>query len=250
VARVAGKGSGVRLSGKTPGRGAGKRTPARISKAVAPTLRFEHELWDAGHEVVVGMDEVGRGAWAGPIMVGAAVLPRDRRVYRVRDSKLLTERERERLFDRLTSWCVAWAVGGASEVECDSLGMADAQRLAAQRAIERLGVTPDHVLLDGKWDFVGLGSTQRIVKGDAKCLSIATASVLAKVVRDRHMRAEAPNFPAYDFDSNKGYPCPRHKMALQAFGPSAIHRRTWVFMDHLPWSMRVHRPGQPTLFDA
>ena len=73
--------------------------------------------------------------------------------------------------------------------------------------------------------------------------------MLAKVTRDRFMRAEAPNFPVYDFDSNKGYPCPRHKMALQAFGPSAIHRRTWVFMDHLPWSMRVHRPGQPTLFD-
>ena len=217
---------------------------------MAPTLRLERELWDSGHHVVVGMDEVGRGAWAGPILVGAAVLPRDRRVYRVRDSKLLTEAERERLFDRLAAWCVAWAVGAASDVECDTLGMADAQRLAAQRAIDGLGLVPDHVLLDGKWDFVGRGTrTRRIVKGDATCLSIATASVLAKVTRDRFMRAEAPNFPGYDFDSNKGYPCPQHKMALQAFGPTAIHRRTWVFMDHLPWPMRVHRPGQPTLFD-
>lgn len=230
-------------------RAAPRARPVRISKAIAPTLRLERELWGAGHEVVVGMDEVGRGAWAGPLMVGAAVLPRDRRVYRVRDSKLLTETERERLFDRLAAWCVAWAVGAASQVECDTLGMADAQRLAAQRALQGLGLTPDQVLLDGKWDFVGMGCTQRIVKGDATCLSISTASVLAKVTRDRIMRAEAPHFPPYDFDSNKGYPCPRHKMALQAFGPSSIHRRTWVFMDHLPWSMRVHRPGQPTLFD-
>jgi ribonuclease HII len=251
VAKAAGKEAGraARLpTGPGAATKAGQRRPVRISKAVSPTLRREQALWEAGHDVVVGMDEVGRGAWAGPIMVGAAVLPRDRRVYRVRDSKLLTERERERLFDRLAAWCVAWAVGAASEVECDTLGMADAQRLAAQRAIEGLGLTPDHVLLDGKWDFVGGGATQRIVKGDATCLSIATASVLAKVTRDRFMRGEAPNFPVYDFDSNKGYPCPRHKMALQAFGPSAIHRRTWVFMDHLPWNMRVHRPGQPTLF--
>ena len=144
----------------------------------------------------------------------------------MRDSKLLTERERERLFDRLAAWCSAWAVGAASHDECDEIGMADAQRLAARRAIDGLGVTPDQVLVDGNWDFVGLGCTQRIVKGDAACLSIAAASILAKVTRDRVMRAEAEHFPGYEFDANKGYPCPRHKMALHAYGPSAIHRRT------------------------
>ncbi|HSS12114.1 MAG TPA: ribonuclease HII [Acidimicrobiales bacterium] len=222
----------------------------RLSKAVAPTLTLERQLWAEGREVVVGVDEVGRGAWAGPLMVGAAVLPRDRRVYKVRDSKMLTELERERLFDRVAGWCVAWAVGAASQIECDTLGMSEAQRLAARRAMDGLGLAPDQVLVDGKWDFVGMGCTTRIVRGDATCLSISTASVLAKVTRDRLMRAEAPNFPAYDFDLNKGYPCPRHKMALQAFGPTSIHRRTWVFMDHLPWmGMRVFRPGQPTLFD-
>ena len=196
------------------------------------------------------MDEVGRGAWAGPIMVGAAVLPRDRRVYKVRDSKMLTEAERERLFDRVAGWCVAWGVGGASQPECDELGMAEAQRLAARRALSAMGLTPDRVLVDGNWDFVGLGCTTRIVKGDATCLSISAASILAKVTRDRLMRVEAPHFPGYDFDCNKGYPCPRHKMALQAFGPTSIHRRTWVFMDHIPWSrMRVYRPEQATLFD-
>jgi ribonuclease HII len=202
-----------------------------------PSLAVERALWDAGHRVVVGVDEVGRGAWAGPIMVGAAVLPRDRRVYKVRDSKMLREVERERLFGRLAAWCQTWAVGAASQEECDEVGMAEAQRRAARRAIDGLGVTPDQVLVDGNWDFVGLGCTKRIIKGDATCLSIATASVLAKVTRDRIMREESTHYPGYEFDSNKGYPCPRHKMALHAYGPSAIHRRTWIFMEHLVWGV-------------
>jgi ribonuclease HII len=202
-----------------------------------PSLAVERALWDHGHQVVVGVDEVGRGAWAGPIMVGAVVLPRDRRVYKVRDSKMLREVERERLFGRLAAWCQAWSVGAASQEECDDVGMAEAQRRAARRAIDGLGVTPDQVLVDGNWDFVGLGCTKRIVKGDATCLSIATASVLAKVTRDRIMRAESVHYPGYEFDSNKGYPCPRHKMALHAYGPSAIHRRTWIFMENLVWGV-------------
>src|SRR4051794_7989013 len=155
----------------------------------APKLSHERALWDEGHEIVVGVDEVGRGAWAGPISVGAAVLPQDRRVYKVRDSKLLTEVERERMFDRVAGWCAAWGVGHASQEECDEIGMSAAQRLAARRAIAQLGVTPQAVLIDGTWDFVGLGNTTRIVKGDATCLSIAAASILAKVTRDRIMRA-------------------------------------------------------------
>jgi ribonuclease HII len=202
-----------------------------------PTLSVEKAMWQAGHEVVVGVDEVGRGAWAGPLMVGAAVLPRDRRVYGVRDSKALRESERERLFTRVASWCRAWAVGSASERECDQVGMAEAQRRAAKRAIEALGLVPDQVLVDGNWDFVGLGCTTRIVRGDATCLSISTASVLAKVTRDRLMRGESVHFPGYEFDSNKGYPCPRHRMALHAYGPSAIHRRTWIFMEGLVWGV-------------
>lgn len=207
----------------------------------APTLTLERTLWAEGHEIVVGVDEVGRGAWAGPITVGAAVLPKTRRVYKVRDSKMLTEAERERLFARIADWCEAWSVGSASQEECDSIGMADAQRLAAKRAMEGLGVQPDHVLIDGNWDFVGLGSTRRIIRGDASCLSIAAASILAKVSRDRLMREEAANYPVYEFDSNKGYPCPRHKMALHAYGPSAIHRRTWIFMENLVWGVQGAR---------
>src|SRR3954467_4530480 len=120
--------------------------PAHPSKP--PKLNVERALWDEGADVVVGVDEVGRGAWAGPIMVGAAVLPRDKRVYKVRDSKMLTEAERERLFDRIAGWCVAWGVGHASQEECDGLGMSAAQRLAAQRALAQVALTPDRVLLD------------------------------------------------------------------------------------------------------
>jgi ribonuclease HII len=223
----------------------------------SPTLAVERELWDAGHDVVVGVDEVGRGAWAGPLMVGAAVVPQDRRLYRVRDSKMLTEPEREALFERITDWCAAWAVGAATQEECDELGMSEAQRLAARRAVEGLGMTPDQVLIDGRWDFVGGGVTRTIVKGDATCLSIAAASILAKVTRDRYMRGEAGHYPGYCFDQNKGYPCPRHKFALAGMGPSAIHRRTWVFMDGIPWTgvprrrpaTWVEPPPQLELFD-
>ena len=215
-------------------------------------MALERALWADGHDVVVGVDEVGRGAWAGPISVGAAVLPRDKRVYRVRDSKMLSEDERERLFDKLTAWCRAWAVGHASDVECDTLGMTAAQKLAARRALDGLGLRPDHALVDGRWDFVSgcmeKGQTTRIVKGDATCLSIAAASILAKVTRDRLMRDEARHFPGYDFELNKGYPCPRHKMALKAFGPTSIHRRTWVFMEHLPWGVPPPTSEQASLF--
>ncbi|MBA3280605.1 MAG: ribonuclease HII [Acidimicrobiia bacterium] len=207
-----------------------------VLKRHAPGLAVEREFWSGGDRVVVGIDEVGRGSWAGPLTIGAAVLPQDRRVNKVRDSKQLTEREREALFDRIADWCTAWSVGHASHQECDELGMSEAQRLAARRAIEGLGVRPDRCLIDGNWDFVGGGITKMIVRGDATCLSISAASVLAKVTRDRMMRAEDEHYPAYDFAWNKGYPCPRHKQALRGLGPSAIHRRSWAFMDHIPWT--------------
>lgn len=224
-----------------------------MARGRAPTRKIEQELWAAGCDVVVGIDEVGRGAWAGPLMVGAAILPRDKRVLGVRDSKMLTEVDRERLFDRIADWCVAWSVGAVSQDECDEMGMADAQRLACRRAIADLAVTPDVAVSDGKWDFV-TPTVRRVemrVKADRHCLSVAAASILAKVVRDRQMRALAEDYPHWGFDANKGYPCPKHKAALQGYGPSSIHRRTWVFMDnYVPWTgvERVLRPEQPTLF--
>jgi ribonuclease HII len=241
----------ARLPGTLPASSPSARILRPSLKRQSPSLDRERALWDAGHEVVVGIDEVGRGAWAGPLTLGAAVLPRDRRVYKVRDSKQLTEAEREGLFERIAEWCVTWAVGHASAQECDELGMSEAQRLAAARAIEGLGVQPDRVLLDGKWDFVGTGNVERIVRGDASCLSIAAASILAKVTRDRLMREEAEHHPWWWFDQNKGYPCPRHQASLRGMGPSAIHRRSWVFMDTLPWTglVRYARPDpQGSLF--
>jgi ribonuclease HII len=221
-------------------------------KGKAPSLDVERRYWDQGRSVVVGIDEVGRGAWAGPISVGAAVVPAERRVYKIRDSKLLTEPEREAIFERVADWVEAFAVGHASPSECDELGMSEAQKLAAQRAIAALPVEPDALILDGNWDFVG-GASELIVGGDAKSLSISAASILAKVTRDRVMRTEADSYPWYWFEGNKGYPGPRHKAALQAVGPSAIHRRSWVFMDHLPWGgvTRYRRPDpQVSLFDV
>ena len=222
----------------------------RALRGRAPGLRAERALWDSGAGVVAGVDEVGRGSWAGPLTVAAVVADPDRRIYKVRDSKMLTAAERETLHGRVRAWARAVSVGHATVDECTELGMADAQRLAARRAVDGLGLEVDHVLVDGKWDFLAPpggseeGDAERhrgpgvttIVRGDASSLSIAAASVVAKVTRDRLMVAAAERYPAYWFASNKGYPCPRHIAALAAWGPCAIHRRRWVFMDDLRWS--------------
>jgi ribonuclease HII len=130
--------------------------------------------------------------------------------------------------------------------------MSAAMTLAATRALDGLGVKYDHLLLDGNWDFALGGDAELLVRGDARSLSIATASILAKVTRDRIMRSQAIHFPPYAFESNKGYPGPTHKAALHAWGPSTIHRRSWVFMEGLPWTgiSRYRRPDpQQRLFD-
>jgi ribonuclease HII len=216
-------------------RPAGRR---KITKKIVPNRKFEQQLWDNGADVVVGLDEVGRGAWAGPLVICAAVIPQDKRIQGVRDSKLLPEPERERLYAKVAPWCRAWAIGLVSQDECDTIGMSAAQKLAARRALDGLELPVDAVLLDGSWDFVGTGNVQRLIKGDATCLSIAAASVLAKVTRDRIMRAEAEHYPYWSFADNKGYPCPKHKAGLAGWGPSAIHRRSWVFMESIPWAVQ------------
>lgn len=209
----------------------------KVTTKTVPSLTLEKELWAAGHDVVVGLDEVGRGAWAGPLAIGAAVIPVAPRIRGVRDSKLLSEADRERLHGKVAGWCRAWHVGFVSQEECDAIGMSAAQKLAARRALDGLDLSPDVILVDGNWDFVGTGNVQRLIKGDAACLTIAAASVLAKVERDRLMRRLDEEHPYWFFADNKGYPCPRHKAALRAVGPSAIHRRTWAFMDDLPFGI-------------
>lgn len=211
-------------------------TLRRSIKGKAPGTRLERALWDDGVGVVAGIDEVGRGAWAGPLTLAAVVVPRDRKLYKVRDSKMLTEAEREVMHDRILDWADHVCVAQASQQECDELGMSAAQKLAAQRALAGLGVTVDHVLVDGNWDFVETHPTTTLVKGDAISISIAAASIVAKVTRDRLLRDWDVHHPAYGFAGNKGYPCPRHKAALAAYGPSAVHRRRWAFMDDLRWT--------------
>lgn len=226
-------------------------TLRKALKAKSPGLHLERSYWDVGFDRVVGIDEVGRGAWAGPLTIGAVVVPRDRRLYKVRDSKMLTEAEREAMFDRIVDWCLDWSVGHATQAECDELGMSAGQKLATRRALASLASPADAALVDGKWDFVETMPTTTIVKGDQKSLSIAAASILAKVTRDRLLREMAKTYPMYDFDRNKGYPCPRHRAALQAFGPSAVHRQSWAFVDDIPYcaiERRLPAGAQPTLF--
>jgi ribonuclease HII len=214
-----------------------------------PTLRLERRLWESGARVVCGIDEVGRGSWAGPVTV-AAVVPAAEHLRGVRDSKLLAPEERERAAPRIRAWAVGVGVGHASHTECDDLGMTEALRRAALRALDALarqGLEPDQIVLDGTFDYLRDRRVQTVVKGDTKILSVAAASVVAKVARDDLMAEEAEHFPAYGFESNRGYPAPAHRSALAAYGPCIIHRRSWVFMESLPWC-GLHRATPPRLF--
>jgi ribonuclease HII len=210
-------------------------------------LRTERTFWAAGDEVVVGIDEVGRGAWAGPVTV-AAVVPAPEHLRGVRDSKQLSRPERERAAAAVRRWAVAVGVGHASHRECDELGMTAALRTAAMRALAELdaqGYVPDRIVLDGNHDYLGMpGTVTTVIKGDATCLSVAAASCVAKVTRDALMAEAAHDHPPYDFASNVGYPAPAHKVALLGYGPSAIHRRSWVFMDGLCWRGVTPAPGR------
>ena len=215
--------------------------------APRPTLRLERKCWKAGERLVCGIDEVGRGAWAGPVTV-AAVIPAPEHLRGVRDSKMLTPEQREVAAIAVRSWAVAYGIGHASHEECDALGMTAALRAAGTRALGQLaaqGFEPDRVILDGNHDYLRMGTrVTTVIKGDAKCLAVAAASCVAKVTRDGMMIEEAEHYPPYDFESNVGYPAPAHKLALAGYGPSAIHRRSWIFMDSLCWRGVPPPPGR------
>jgi len=218
-----------------------------------PTLRLERKCWAAGDRVVVGIDEVGRGSWAGPVTVAAVVPGRDH-LPGVRDSKLLSARERAAAAERVRAWAPAYGVGHAGPDECDLVGMTEALRRAAMRALDQVvaqGFDPDRIVLDGKHDYLGMPrKVHTVVKGDQTVLSVAAASVIAKTTRDAMMAVEAEHFPPYGFERNRGYPAPEHKCALAAYGPSAIHRRSWVFMDDSLWGGVTRFDRQPSLFAA
>ncbi|MGH8989959.1 MAG: ribonuclease HII [Acidimicrobiia bacterium] len=217
------------------------RPRAAVKRPGVPKLLVEQGCFKAGAQLVCGIDEVGRGAWAGPVSVGAVVIgPTPKRIQRVRDSKELTHDQREALYPKIVGWALASAVGHASPAECDDLGMTAALRLAAERALAVLaeaGCVPDRIILDGNHDYLARPDQVRtVIDGDALCLSVAAASIVAKVTRDRLMAAEAECYPGYDFESNRGYPAYRHRCALLGYGPTAIHRRSWIYMENLPWA--------------
>ena len=212
-----------------------------------PHAARERLLFDSGAKTIVGIDEVGKGSWAGPLVIGIAMLSREMvfsdepavALGGVRDSKQLSELQREEIFDQVAAKCLRWSIGAASALECDQLGMVEAQRLATARGFAALAVAGvDAAIVDGRWDFVSPHARKVLVevKADTDCVSVSAASVLAKVSRDRMMRSLAGDYPQWHFDSNKGYPCPKHRAALQGYGPSAIHRKSWAFMpNYVPW---------------
>ena len=212
-----------------------------------PHASRERRLFESGAKTIVGIDEVGKGSWAGPLVIGIAMLNREMvfsdepavALGGVRDSKQLSEPQREEIFDQVAARCLRWSIGTASALECDQLGMVEAQRLATARGFAALAIASvDVAIVDGRWDFVSPHARKVLVevKADADCVSVAAASVLAKVSRDRMMRSLAGDYPQWHFDTNKGYPCPKHRAALQGYGPSAIHRTSWAFMpNYVPW---------------
>jgi ribonuclease HII len=188
-----------------------------------------------GARVIAGIDEVGRGAWAGPVTVCAAITGLRRPPEGLTDSKLLTVQRRTAMAEELSEWVTAHALGHASSQEIDALGMTAALRLAAARALAALPQRPDAVILDGKYDYLGPPWRVRtVVKGDQTCVAVAAASVLAKVRRDAMLAELSPDHPQFGFESNVGYPSPVHKAALAEWGPTPHHRLSWSYLDGLP----------------
>ncbi len=199
-----------------------------------PSLQFEQELWKSGIQFVAGLDEAGRGALAGPVAVGAVILPNHSNpsltLSGVRDSKQMTPLERESAAPRIHETALTWSVGFASSDEIDSEGIVRATRLAALRALESLSLIPSYLLTDFRLELPQLDISQTaLVKGDALCLSIAAASVLAKTARDELMRGLDSAHPGYGLGKHKGYGTPAHRLALKQLGYSPVHRKTFSF---------------------
>lgn len=198
-----------------------------------PDLVFERGLWAKGYRRVAGLDEAGRGAWAGPVVAAAVVLPSDdphllQRLAGVRDSKTLTAARREALLDAVQGHALAWSVGVVPPDEIDALGIVPATRRAMSLALEALAPSADHLLID----YLVLADVplpqHSLPKGDARVLSIAAASIVAKVSRDRMMVELDGRFPGYGFAQHKGYGTAAHRVALVRLGPCEIHRRSFA----------------------
>jgi ribonuclease HII len=201
------------------------------SLPLAPDFQFETALWAQGTRAVAGIDEAGRGALAGPVAAAVIIFPPEPGLYQalmgVRDSKLMSSKQREVWAERLPGMALAHAVGYASNQEIDAFGIVPATRLAVQRAIIGLAMPPEHLLID-YLDLPDCPLPQTpLVKGDSRSLSIAAASILAKVSRDKHLQELDVLYPGYGFAQNKGYGTAAHQQALSALGFSPVHRRSF-----------------------
>ena len=194
--------------------------------------KLENEIYDGGVKLLCGVDEAGRGPLAGPVCAAAVMLPRGCEIAGLNDSKQLSEKKREALFDEITEKALAYGIAFASVEEIEALNILGATYLAMNRAIAQLNPQPELALIDGNRN-AGIKLPSRcVVKGDATCADIAAASVLAKVTRDRLMLQLAQQYPQYHFEQHKGYGTALHYAALREFGPSPIHRMSFLRKMH------------------
>lgn len=193
-----------------------------------PDFSIESLLWQRGMRWVAGLDEAGRGCLAGPVVAAAVVLAPDARIDGLDDSKKLTPAAREAVFETVATEALAVGIGQGSPAEIDELNILHASLEAMRRAVDDLALTPDYLLVDGNCAIAEARWPQEtVVKGDARSLSIAAASVVAKVTRDRLMVRLHEAFPEYGWAGHKGYPTASHYAALRAYGPSPHHRRSF-----------------------
>lgn len=204
------------------------RTATAKTDRPFPTLMLELEARATWNGHVCGVDEAGRGPWAGPVSAAAVILNPDDLPPGIDNSKALTEKRRAALEPLIKSRALAWGVGFASVEEIDELNILHATGLAMRRAVEALAHAPVHALVDGNYRFKLPCAVTPVVKGDSRSLSIAAASILAKTARDRLMIEMDATYPGYGFASHKGYNAPIHQKALQTLGPCPEHRRSWA----------------------
>ena len=189
---------------------------------------FEKLAIEKGNNIICGIDEAGRGPLAGPVYAAAVILPLDLEIEGLNDSKKLTEKKREALFDVICEKAISYSIGIATESEIDEINILNATFLAMRRAVDGLSVKPDYALIDGN-QHPGLAiADETVVKGDGKSMSIAAASILAKVSRDRFMLEIAKNYPEYCFEKHKGYGTKLHYEMIEKYGVSPVHRRSFL----------------------
>ena len=189
----------------------------------------EEKLHSNGVKLIAGIDEAGRGPLAGPVVVGIAIMPENSMIEGVNDSKKVSEKKWEKLYDLITQEAKAWTVGIADQNEIDEINILNATKLALTRAIDGLKIKPDLILVDALTNINTLGIPYKsIIKGDAKEYSIAAASILAKVTRDRMMREYDEIYPQYGFSGHKGYGTAKHIAAIKEYGPCILHRKSFI----------------------